>query len=114
MDTSEHPHGAIRRAHSLLTSVSEPIEDVNLLECDRCEGPMQVRSTTVNEDPCRNDVRIKCEHCYWWTRHGIPIPRHVYESEMNDRDQRTVDAVATDTDDSDVEGRLEALGYIDR
>ena len=75
---------------------------------------MQVRSTTVGDEPCRNDIRIKCEDCYWWTRHGVPITRGDFEMEMSEREHRTVDAVTRETEDSTFEERLEALGYIER
>jgi len=113
MDTLNHPHPAIRDAHQKMLDLCDE-SGADLMACDRCDGLMQVRSTVVNEDPCRNDIRIKCENCLWWTRHGVPIERDEYEMEMAEREQRSVDAVNTHAPNSAVEERLEALGYIER
>jgi hypothetical protein len=104
-------HTAILDARDLLEQVVP--DRLDPLDCDRCDGIMEIRSTQVQENPCRNDIRVKCMECYWWTRHGVPISRETYEFEMDRRDHRLVDAVNTDDGDREFEERLEALGYLD-
>lgn len=126
----KHPHPAINRAEAKIAERAEKT-GASLLVCDRCGHEMVVRNTQVQDDPCRNDVRLKCpttddpdalkekygitpDGCGWWTRHGIPIPRQEYDHEMERRDHPVVDAVNTAAPDSTVEERLAALGYIDQ
>lgn len=133
----DHPHPAVRDAYEKLQVRSDRLgDDVDLLTCDRCGHAMVVRSTQVTDDPCKNDIRIKCpttddevlpedsdpgdlgvqlDGCGWWTRHGIPISREEHDREMDRRDHRLVDAVNTPAPDDGrtVEERLNALGYLD-
>lgn len=120
----EHPHPAIRRAADKLELLNQHLGDkADLATCDRCGGQMVVRSTQVSPDPCRNDIRVKCDTdpsddtrdgCGWWTRHGIPITRDEYRSEMEEREHRNVDAVNTQAPGTSQEERLRALGYLER
>lgn len=115
-------HPAIRRATETIEDISERV-GVDLLECDRCGHEMKVRATQVTDDPCKNDIRIKCplptpendyDGCGWWTRHGISISRENYNFEMSERDHSLVDAVNTNYEETTVEDRLANLGYLDK
>lgn len=135
----KHPHPAIRDAYAKLKSLSDRV-GTDLLECDRCGHEMVVRATQVSEEPCRNDIRIKCpttdaqvvppesdpgdygitlDGCGWWTRHGIPITRGEYEQEIERRNHPFVDAVTSsvppdiEAPETTVQERLRALGYLD-
>jgi len=131
----DHPHPAIQRAYSKIQDLGDRLGE-DLLTCDRCGHQMVVRATQVSEDPCKNDIRLKCPTtdeevlppdsdpgdlgvdlggCGWWTRHGIPITREEYEKELEDRPHRLVDAVNTPVSGvNKVEDRLNALGYLDQ
>lgn len=129
-----HPHQAIKDAARLIERVEERA-GADIVTCPVCGHDREVRSTQVSEDPCRNDIRLKCPHdpeadgetgCGFWTSHGIPISRERYEEEMRVRERiasqtgksnpRHVDAVMTDVpaEHSAVEDRLAALGYVER
>lgn len=137
-----HPHPAVRRAYERMEQLADRL-DADLLICDRCGHPLVVRQTQISENPCKNDIRLKCpttdtdlvppesdpgnlgvdlDGCGWWTRHGIPFSREEFEAERERRDHRLVDAVTTpipDSGDTDARNgfarhdRLRALGYID-
>lgn len=73
-----------------------------------CGETMQIRRSSLRDEPCADDVTLKCTHCYRIQTHGIPITRETYEAEMEQRRRRTVDMV-----DYDPQENLKALGYID-
>lgn len=116
-------HPALQRSRRRLEYLGSGL-DVDLLACDRCGGEMQVRSSQLNEDPCRDDIRIKCaQSCCWWTRHGVPLAREEYEDELAERRTEAVadpvshvDAVSEPRPEGEETpmDRLEAMGYVDR
>lgn len=75
-------------------------------EC--CGQRMKIRRSSLRDEPCADDVLLKCTNCYRVQTHGIPITRQEYETEMAERGRRIVDMV-----DRDPRTNLEALGYID-
>lgn len=133
-ESDSHPHPAIRRAHKLIETIAAEV-GADLLTCNSCGGDLVVRSTQVNDEPLRNDIRLKCPSdgvggepgCGNWFSHGIGKPyidRETYEKEMSmrrsvaaetghDGPVRHVDAVNTPAPESAVEERLQALGYVE-
>lgn len=82
-------------------------------DCEACGATdaMQVRRSSLRPEPCADDISLKCAECYHVRPHGVPVTRESYESEMDERGRRTVDAV--DDGPDSVEENLAALGYID-
>lgn len=77
-----------------------------------CGEQMNIRRSSLRDEPCADDVMLKCEHCFRIQTHGIPIERGTYESELADRGRRVLDMVDDGPYES-VEDNLKALGYID-
>lgn len=74
-----------------------------------CGQTMKIRRSSLRDEPCANDVTLKCMTCYRIQTHGIPITREEYKTEMQDRGSRTVDGVSDG--ENSVEENLKALGY---
>ena len=92
----------------MLESTKERVANLpeSVKQC--CGEEMNIRRSSLRENPCADDVTLKCTNCYRIQTHGIPISRETYEKELAERDGRTVDAV-----DIDPNKNLQALGYID-
>lgn len=103
----DHPHPSVRDAYKRIQALAMRTGG-DLLTCDRCGHDMVVRATQVTENPCKNDVRLKCPTtddmvlpadsdpgdlgvdlagCGWWTQHGLPMSREDYEEELARREE---------------------------
>lgn len=84
-----------------------------ILACEACglADTMNIRRSSLRDEPCADDITLKCGSCYHARAHGVPISRAEYEKELPWRDGRTLDFV--DDGPGPVESNLEALGYVE-
>jgi hypothetical protein len=92
----------------MLEATKDRVENLPETVRQCCGETMKIRRSSLRDEPCADDVTLKCTNCYRIQTHGIPINRDTYESEMDNRGSRTVDAV-----DRNPKDNLKALGYID-
>lgn len=85
-----------------------------VFDCESCvrEETMKIRRSSLRDEPCADDVLLKCQACYYPRGHGVPVTREVYEEELSWRDGRTLDFV-DDGPEEDIEANLKALGYFE-
>lgn len=83
------------------------------LDCEGCdsEDAMRIRRSSLRDEPCADDLMLKCQYCWRIRTHGIPITRDRYETELDWRTGRTLDMVVDGPET--VEENLDALGYIE-
>lgn len=97
-----------KRVRDRLTDLSNHIWD-----CERCKcnGSMQLRRSSLNEEFMADDIGLKCSECYYYATHGVAFndPK-TFRAELADRGKRVLDF--TEEENKPVKERLENLGYL--
>lgn len=83
-------------------------------DCERCgeSDSMKIRRSSLNQTFHADDCSLKCQNCWYFTTHGIPMPPHDFAIEMELRGGKRVLDFVLDGPEKSVDENLKALGYI--